>query len=195
MSPILESIGSVKGFGWGALVAGGSYESIATTTVGAGGSATVTFSSIPATYTHLQVRLFARTSITAGNQDDTLMRFNSDTSSNYAGHQLYGDGSSAGAGSLGGTPPVNVMYPAFITSNSATANSYGVGIIDILDYTNTNKYKVMRSLNGHDNNGNGFILLRSGLWMSTSAISTITFTLGSGNFTQYSSFALYGIKG
>jgi hypothetical protein len=173
-----------------------SYESIATTTVGSGGSSTITFSSIPATYKHLEVRLIARSALTgSGNQDDILMRFNSDTGNNYVGHQLYGDGSSTGSGSLGGTPPVNIMYPAYVTSNSAIASSYGVGIIDILDYANTNKYKVMRSLNGHDNNGNGFILHRTSLWMSTSAISSITFTFSSSNYMQYSQFALYGIKG
>ncbi len=173
----------------------GSYESIATTTVGSGGSSTVTFSSIPSTYKHLQVRLTVRSSITgSGNQDDVLMRFNSDTGNNYVGHQLYGDGSSSGSGVLGGTPPVGLLYPAYVTSNSANANTYGVAIIDILDYANTNKYKVMRSLNGHDNNGDGFILLRSGLWMNTTAISSITFTFASGSYMQYSSLALYGIN-
>jgi hypothetical protein len=175
--------------------AGTAYESIATTTVGSGGQSTITFSSIPSTYKHLQVRLAVRSSITgSGNQDDVLMRFNSDSGNNYAGHQVYGSGSTAGAGSLGGTPPVNIMYPAYVTSNSASADTYGVAIIDILDYKNTNKYKVMRSLSGHDVSGDGFILSRTSLWMSTTAISSITFTFSSGSYMQYSSLALYGIN-
>lgn len=172
----------------------GAFESIQTFTVTSGGSATVSFTSIPSTYKHLQVRILARSSA-AGNEDDIYMRFNNDTGSNYSGHQIYGDGSSSGAGLLGGTPPVNLIYPAYILANSAIANAYGAAIIDILDYTNTNKNKLVRSLNGHDRNGGGLILFRSGLWMNTSVISSITFTFNSGSYMQYSSLALYGIKG
>ena len=101
MSPILESIGSVKGFGWGALVAGGSYESIQTVTVGAGGSASVTFSSIPATYKHLQIRGILRSSYSPSNTSMRLT-FNSDTGNNYSSHFLMSTGSSVTAGNDSG---------------------------------------------------------------------------------------------
>jgi len=86
-------------------------------------------------------------------------------------------------------------------SSSGTANYFGVGIIDILDYANTNKYKTLRgvlglSLNAADASGSfGRVNMSSGSWRNTNAISSITLypTLGTG-FTQYSSFALYGIK-
>lgn len=169
-----------------------SYESIATVTVGSGGSATIDFTSIPATYTHLQLRGIAR-STAVNDRADVLMRINSDTGNNYAGHQINGDGSSVSAGTLGGTPPVNYLYPAYVTAGSNTASVFGVAIIDILDYANTNKYKTIRSLNGSDINGSGNATLRSGLWQSTSAITSINLSMS--NFAQYSQFALYGIKG
>lgn len=170
----------------------GDYESISTTTVGAGGVATVTFSSIPSTFKHLQVRCLIR-SATAAGTDSTKMNFNSDTATNYARHALYGDGTTAGSAaattaafaSLGDSPAA-----------TATSNAFGSYVVDILDYANTNKYKTTRALGGYDLNGSGNIDLRSGLWMSTSAISSIVFVTSSGsNFAQYSSFALYGIKG
>ena len=78
-------------------------------------------------------------------------------------------------------------------------NSYGPGIMDILDYKNTNKYKTIRTLAGHNNNttgtNDGETSFTSTLLESTSAITTLTFTLNSGgNFKQYTSLALYGVK-
>ena len=183
MSPILGIIASSRR-------AGDNYESIATVTVGSGGASTITFSSIPNTYQHLQIRGIARSSSTPGN---VSIAYNSDTGSNYAGHDLYGDGSSAAAGGGGSRVPSNIGVIAVPTSTDL-ANTFGVGVVDILDYSNTNKYKTIRVLTGFDVNGaTGYILLRSELWMNTSAIATITMSLS--NFVEYSSFALYGIKG
>jgi hypothetical protein len=79
---------------------------------------------------------------------------------------------------------------------SSTASIFGVAVCDILDYTNTNKYKTVRSLSGHDQNGSGYVTLMSGSWRNTAAITSITILRDSGgaNLTQYSQFALYGIK-
>lgn len=170
----------------------GSFESIATTTVGAGGQATITFSSIPSTYKHLQVRYMARTN-RAATQDFLLTRFNSDTGSNYSYHQLAGDGSAAGS-SAGATQ--TSMQSGMTAGGSTTASIFGAGVIDILDYGDTNKYKTLRTLDGMDRNGAGQVEMYSGNWRSTSAVSTITITsYGSANFVEYSSFALYGIRG
>ena len=164
------------------------YESIATVTIGAGGATSATFSSIPSTYKHLQIRGFARNSAA----DYTISaRFNSDSGSNYTIHQLYGDGSTTGAyanaSTAGGVP---IGQTAFGTS------IFGAFVCDILDYANTNKYKTSRSLVGQDRNGAGQILLESGLWSNTAAISNIEVRInGTALFEQYSSFALYGIKG
>lgn len=164
-----------------------SYVSIQTATVDSGGASTITFSSIPSTYTHLQIRGL---SFSTSAQTDILMRFNSDSSSTYTLHQLYGDGSSAASSS--NVPRTSIL--AGMAGNTPTTNG-GVTIIDILDYTNTNKYTTVRSLQGNDVNGaTGYVLFRSGLWRDTSAITDITFTLSAGSLTQYSQFALYGIK-
>ena len=167
------------------------FESIATTTVGAGGSSTITFSSIPSTYTHLQVRYLARTN-TGFVNDFISFRLNSDTASNYSEHGLYGDGSAVTAGATANT---TAMFGGEITGANATASIFGAGIIDLLDYADTNKYKTTRILGGDDRNGAGEIRLQSNAWRSTSAVTTLTITsYRSANFVQYSSFALYGIK-
>jgi hypothetical protein len=176
-------LNNVVGLLGGALPEVGDYESIATTTVGAGGTATVTFSSIPSTYKHLQIRLNAINTTAFG---DIYMQFNSDTGSNYKAHYLYGNGASALAGVLTQTS----VYAGFISTGSNT----GVGITDILDYTNTNKNTTSRTLMGADRNGSGDIALTSGLWLNTAAITSITLLPGTNNFAQHSSFALYGIK-
>ena len=190
--PILGIIASSK------LTASNSYESIATTTVGSGGSAYVEFTSIPATYTHLQIRFIART--THSGPADCYMRYNGDTGSNYTAHYLRGDGASASAGFAGTS--VSTVYAGKLSYNTTApySNAFSAVVIDILNYKDTNKYKTSRVLSGFDTNGNGtypgFVDFMSGLWMNTSAITSIRLFSGdSANFPEYSSFALYGIKG
>ncbi len=167
-----------------------SYESIATVTVGSGGASTVSFTSIPQTFTHLQIRFLARRTNTG--LDSTRLNFNSDTGANYKPtHYIIGDGSTVSAG----TSSSNTFTLSFYTPGSdATSGIFGVNVTDILDYTNTNKYKTGRILSGVDLNGSGNAVFSSFLWMSTSAITSMVFTPNSGNFAEYSSFALYGIK-
>jgi hypothetical protein len=168
-----------------------SYESIATVTVSTPVS-TITFSSIPSGFKHLQIRAICRTS-NATTLDDTTMRFNSDSTTNYRTHQIRGDGASATAADLGAA---SYAAPFPVPGTSINASTFGVAVFDILDYTNTNKYKTVRSLTGADANGSGNIFLRSSLWLSTSAITQIDFQWQLGAYTapQYSQFALYGIK-
>jgi len=168
------------------------YESIATQTVGSGGASSITFSSIPSTYTHLQLRAFVRTTRTGG-PDILGVRYNSDSGNNYADHLLYGDGSSAQVDKDTTYPQQNVHR---ISSDADTTGIFSGFVIDILDYTNTNKYTTLRSLGGYDANGSGRIVSNSGLWMNTNAVSSIyLFSVYSENFKQYSRFSLYGIKG
>ena len=194
MSPILDSIGSVKAFGWGAFVAGGSYESIASTTVGSGGSADVEFTSIPGTYTHLQIRGIAKWSDTSDDRQLLRVEFNSDTGSNYARHLVGGNGSSAFADGVASTTARSGAR--LISSNASYANMFTAYVFDILDYTNTNKYTTVRVLGGFDTNGGSFqeVVLGSFLWQNTAAITNIKLLPGSANLAQYSQFALYGIK-
>lgn len=166
-----------------------SFDSIATTTVGSGGASTVTFSSIPSTYQHLQIRYVSETD-SASNYN--YMRFNSDTGTNYSNHFLWGQGAS-NAFSSGTSNDTNIYGGRTYNGN----NTYwGAGIIDIFDYANTNKNKTVKIISGDDVDGtSGLPILISALWRSTSAITTIELRPQvSGNFRQYSKFALYGIK-
>jgi hypothetical protein len=185
-------------YGTGVAPSTTAYESIATTTVGSGGTATITFSSIPATYTHLQIRGIIRgtRSNSSAFAQNIAIQYNNDSTSNYNGHELRGDGSSASSFANGQSAVSNVIDIG--PGSTSTANSFGAFICDILDYTSTNKTKVMRSLAGADLNGSGGIVLNSGLWLtSNAAITSITLLTqpGGNNFAQYSQFALYGIKG
>jgi hypothetical protein len=162
------------------------YESIATAT-GTGASGTITLSSIPSTYVALQIRARMRTSVSGWS---TFMTLNGDTAANYSTHYLAADGGGVYAG--GDANASNMSVQGF--GNNSTYHDYA--IIDILDYSVTSKYKTTRTFAGMNNNGAGpYVLYNSGSWRSTSAINSITFTLGSGNFTTNTSISLYGIRG
>ena len=182
---MLNTLAGIIASSGGAAAAANSYESIATTTVGSGGTSTITFSSIPSTYQHLQIRYIDTTSTAYQN---LFFRCNSDTASNYQAHRLFGTGSSVSS-DTDQTTYMNMGRSGYDSS------SFAAGVVDVLDYADTNKYKTFRTLYGTDGNGAGAIFFSSGNWRSTSAISTITITSAAGNFNQYSSFALYGIKG
>jgi hypothetical protein len=173
-----------------------SYESISTVTVGGGGAANVEFTSIPSTYKHLQVRCFAQTNRGTYGGDAAKIQFNSDTSANYTYHSLRGNGSSASSSN-----EVNLAYGYSVDTGTGVSSTFGAAVIDILDYLDTNKNKTIRTLTGNDINGTiagygGTVTFISVLWKNTSAITSIKFTPESGSqFNQYSSFALYGIKG
>jgi hypothetical protein len=169
----------------------GDFESIATVSVGSGGAANVEFTSIPATFTHLQIRGIARSSLSATGAG-FIMRANSDTGSNYAAHNLLGDGASAQANAYASN---TYMYPSsYMPAANATASIFGTTIIDVLDYANTNKYKTMRSLYGTDLNGSGQVGIASSVWMNTNAITSLSLLFTTSNLVQYSHFALYGIR-
>jgi len=185
VSPILGIIASSKA------AAAGDYESIATVTVGSGGSATVSFTSIPATYAHLQVRMIGRSTNAGANITTGQITVNSTTSTNMAYHRISGDGSSATAYALADTSSWDDLL--LLPQDGTTASIYSAAILDILDYANTNKNKTLRLLGGVDLNGSGRLVFGSGLVNSTTAISSITFATAS-TYKQYSHFALYGIK-
>lgn len=170
-----------------------SYESIASVTVGAGGAANVEFTSIPSTYQHLQVRITSRDSRSTLVTNNLFVYINGDTGTNYSYHLITGDGSSISADNGATT---DLMVAGTDAAAGATSSIMGVSIFDILDYANTNKYKTTRTLTGIDNNGSGVIRLWSGNWRNTNAITSLKFyASSSATLQQYSSFALYGIKG
>lgn len=173
-----------------------SYESIATVTVGGGGAANIEFTSIPATYTHLQIRSINQSNRATYSRDEFAMRFNSDTGTNYSWHAIYGSVSTISA-------QKETTVSRILGQDCVGANGYwGNAVIDILDYKNTNKYKTVRFLAalGTNNAGvdgyNGALVFTSGNWRNTNAITSITIAPTSGSaWNQYTQFALYGIKG
>ena len=177
----------------------GAYDAIASTTLSAT-AASITFSGIPSTYTHLQLRWTATTNRSTYGYDGLEFQFNGDTNiNNYTQHGMNGNGASAAA-TGGGTGNIPAIYVDF--SLGTTVSNYpGTGIADILDYANTNKYKTVRALGGADLNGTiasvpGRINFASGLWLSTSAVNSITFFSSNSTpvFAINTQFALYGIR-
>ena len=185
MSPILKGVVASQITGH---LSTNSFESIQTVTVGSGGQSSISFSSIPSTYKHLQVRGISRDTSSTYAANDMIMQFNGDTASNYVQHALYGNGSSAV-----GTYTAAGAYLPFGYSN--TSSYPFTGVTDILDYTSTTKNKTVRTLDGQDANGSGYIFLHSGMWFKTpESINSIKIYNVSGTFAQYSQFSLYGIK-
>ena len=167
----------------GVAAATGSFESIASYAPSSGSS--VTFSSIPSTYKHLQIRWMAYSGVGV----NISLQFNGDTGNNYADHWISGDGSSASA-------TAETSQNRMVLGTEGYSTQYrGVGIIDIIDYASTSKNKTCRSIGGLDNNGSGLMRLFSGLWMSTAAVTSITVQLAGSSFNGTNSIALYGIKG
>jgi hypothetical protein len=169
-----------------------SYDALGVVTVGAGGASSIDFTSISSAYTHLQIRVVARSDFSGGASASFQMQFNGDTSTNYTRHFIFGDGSTASSGNALSQTLLNI---GDAPTPSGGSNLFGTSVVDILDYANTNKYKTIRSLSGNDMNGSGIVRLLSGLWLNTNAITSIKFIMGgSSNYTQYSQIALYGIK-
>jgi hypothetical protein len=176
-----------------------SFESIATVS-GTGSSATITFSSIPSTYVALQLRFIGKSTDSATNtQYNYRLRFNSDTGNNYARHALNGDGAVAQATGASSVDSIGPSYTPIPNSGSGLTNMMGVGIIDIHDYASTTKNKTARVFTGTDLNRTtaptGQVILHSGVWLNTNAITSIDLQLTTGSWTTSSVFSLYGIKG
>lgn len=180
-----------------------SYDSIATTTLATSASS-ITFSLIPSTYKHLQIRLFAQTNRGTYGGDNFYMRVGAstvDSGSNYAWHMVYGNASGTGADKGTTATYINVLNGGCV--GTTAGGSFGGVIVDLLDYDNTSKYKTVRALGGTEDNAasaGGFgkaVGISSGLWQSTaSAIDIISLYPMNGTlFNTYTSAALYGIKG
>lgn len=190
MSPLLTTFAgaALRDYGFGAGGAPATFELISTQILGSN-AASVTFSAIPATYTHLQLRYVAQT---VTNASVLRARFNSDaTAANYSRHYLIGDGTSASSSATASNGWLDIG-PLEIGTNLFTA-----GVVDILDYANTNKNKTVRAFAGRRGTANPQIQLSSGVWASTAAITSVTLSEAffSQNLITGSRFSLYGIKG
>ena len=176
-----------------------SFESIATVTA-AGGETSLSFTSIPSTYKSLQIRGIARDTYTTSltGTFGAILNFNSDTTAaNYTTHTLQGNGTAAAASGSTSNGAISTYFGQ-TSSGSSNTSIYGANIIDIIDYSSTTKNKTVRSFSGADGNVASTawgVSLSSGLWLSTSAITTISITKWNLAFAAGTTFALYGIKG
>ena len=175
---------------WDGTTSTSAFDSITTVTV-VSATGTITFSSIPQTYTHLQIRGVGRMNYSLA-QAGLGIYFNGDTSTSYRNHFLVGTGSGTASSSEDGA--TNTPYPYQLPAASAPSGTFGPVIMDILDYSSTSKNKVLRGLGGGDRNGSGQVYLSSAAWFNTAAITSITLTTGSTQLITNSTFALYGIK-
>lgn len=169
--------------------AGGSYELIESNILTSSASS-VTFSSIPQDYKHLQLRMVTK-SDRASSTDFFYLQLNGDTGSNYARHGLYGTGSSVSSLAVTSTTAFQV---GLLPAASDTNLNYEGSVVDLLDYTNTNKNSTIRALWGQSGLTSR-INLFSGVWMNTNAVSSMTLFPFAGPLKANSRFSLYGIRG
>jgi len=168
------------------MAAANTYVSIATQTLGSA-AASVTFSSIPSTYTDLVLVSFSRSTI-ASLGNNLYGRLNGDTANNYSFTDLIGDGTSATA------DRASTFGYAFLgqtIGNNSASGLFNISICNFQNYANTTTYKTMlgRS-NAADNTTQGFV----SLWRSTAAINQIViYPAGANNLNTGSTFTLYGI--
>ena len=167
---------------------------IAGQTVTGSSTQVVTFSSIPQTFSHLQLRV-SNIFAVSGTGYFVGMQFNGDTNNNYAFHRLYGNGSSAGSnGFATGSYPYITTYGGAVQQLAASTYP-SIFVTDVLDYTSTNKQKTARSIYGQDANGTGEVGLASGVWLPASpvAITSLALTMYVANFAVGTRLDLYGI--
>jgi hypothetical protein len=174
---------------------GGAFDLLETTTLSTSASS-VTFSGLGAysDYKHLQIRSVARSDFGSVVSGALRVRFSGDSGSNYVKyHRLAGNGSSVSSnGELTGTS-LELYHVPGANADSGVFNSM---VMDILDFNSTSKFKTARTMIGsYSSSTSRFVHLMSGLYMSTSAITSTTFTLSSGaNFIAGTRFSLIGIK-
>jgi hypothetical protein len=163
------------------MAAGSTYTPIATQTLGSA-AASVTFSSIPSTYTDL---ILIANNSSASNQDALVLKVGNgsvDTGSNYSTTFVYGTGS--GTGSSRTSSATNIFWGR--SSSVMNANT-----LHLMNYSNTSTYKTVLS---RGNAADAIAIAYVGLWRSTSAINIITIgTEVGGNISAGSTFTLYGI--
>jgi len=186
---------SARGFGFGisAAASDGVMFPLQVVTVGGTAVSSISFTNIPSTYKHLQLRGIYRDTWTVSGVGEFYVFPNNDTSSSYSDHWIQGNGSSASAFGYGSRN--DGMFLGMGVRGGSLSSAFGVFVIDILDYANTNKYKTARSISGADTNGGGEARVQSASWQKTTAISSLVITPNGYGFAQYSNFALYGIKG
>ena len=167
------------------------FELIASSTVGAGGTADITFSSISGSYTDLVIKISART--TRSNYFDNInFRLNGGTTSNSQIYLISYDGTSvlSGSGSANGGEVLSA-----ITGATATASTFGSVDVYIPNYASSTTYKSFSADAVTENNATANRSgLTANLYSSNTAVTSITIAPQNGTFVQYSTAYLYGVK-
>jgi len=165
------------------------FELIASSTVGSGGSSSIDFTSIASTYTDLCVKISVRGNLTNTN-DPVLIAFNG-SSANFSTRQVQGNGSTASSAT---TSTGRVGY---LPDAGSTASTFSNIEVYIPNYAGSNN-KSYSSDSVQENNsgaaGDSLVHLIAGLWSQTAAINRITISSATENFVQYSTAYLYGVK-
>ena len=183
--PILGSIASgVSGNLYTTLLA---FDSIASSSPT---GTSVTFSSIPQTYTHLKVIATAQSDYTAYNLDDKLI-FNGDTSNAYLSTNMQ----NAQGTFYGYRPNPNMNVTRGSVNGTYMTSGWSVGEIDIFNYTATDIYKSVQGQWSTTALSYPAVYqnVASGVWQSTAAINSLTFTLSTGSHVAGSEFTLFGL--
>jgi hypothetical protein len=161
------------------------YSLIASSTVGAGGTSSISFSSIPQTYTDLLIKFSGRESTT---EQNVVLTFNG-SSSSFTSKLLYGNGSTAASVSYTDSRALNSNY------STAVSNAFSNGELYIPSYTSSNNKTWSSDTVQEDNISNPvYAFMYTGLWANTAAITSITLTADAAAFVQYTTAYLYGIK-
>lgn len=166
------------------------FELISSVTVGSGGAASIDFTSIPATYTDLCLKLSIRSNV-AGSNETAGIRFNNDSGANYGYKRLYATGSAAGSDS----PGSNYIWGGYVDWDGATANTFGNAESYIPNYAGSTYKSVSSDGVSENNSSTAYMSLHANIWNSTSAINAIKILPINGTlWNQYSTAYLYGVK-
>lgn len=157
------------------------YTPIATQTLGSS-TASVTFNSIPGTYTDLIIVINGAANATANGE----IQFNGDTGNNYSFTWLSGDGSSAQSGRSTSTSRILLNYYGYFDTGYSTNM-----IAQVQNYSNTITNKTVLVRGNNASNGTAAVV---GLWANTNAVTSVTIKTGSSTFTAGNTFTIYGIK-
>lgn len=161
------------------------YEPIATYTPGTVSS--LTFSSIPATYTDLRVVANVNTATNLNGLTPRL-QFNGDTGTNYSNYAMAGTGTAGAASAVTSDTGIRLVY-------GFGGDTYGLCTWDIFSYTSTSIYKTAIATQGNIKTTTAGSITRTvGTWRNTAAITSITVQAGADTFDSGSIFTLYGIK-
>ena len=164
------------------------YVALATTTL-ASTDSEIVFSSIPASYRDLIIVFNTRSTYPGSTNDGVLVRLNGDTGANYSYIRMYGLGS--GSGSSTASSGTTSMVLGRLNEGNTTAGQFSANIIQIMDYSATDKHKTAL---GRANVPNQTVYATAGRWANTSAVTSVTLTCPLNDFAIGSTFSLYGIE-